>query len=84
MNPVRGPDASVAPRRIARDRLDVVRVAVFTGSRSGPPSHRSAVAQFAAGLASAVERYEHPARKWQKDPPPLATRKLATGPCGGP
>jgi uncharacterized protein (TIGR00730 family) len=30
-----------------------VRVAVFTGSQSGPPSHRSAVAQFAAGLASA-------------------------------
>ena len=30
-----------------------MRVAVFTGSQSGPPSHRSAVAQFAAGLASA-------------------------------
>src|SRR3712207_9126051 len=37
----------------SRDRLDVVRVAVFTGSRSGPPSHRSAVAEFAAGLARA-------------------------------
>jgi hypothetical protein len=30
-----------------------VRVAVFTGSQSGPPSHRSAVAEFAAGLARA-------------------------------
>src|SRR3712207_7169068 len=37
----------------SRDRLDVVRVAVFTGSQSGPPSHRSAVAEFAAGLANA-------------------------------
>ena len=50
---MRGSDASVAPPWIARDRLGVVRVAVFTGSQSGPPSHRSAVAQFAAGLASA-------------------------------
>src|SRR3712207_3578496 len=39
--------------RRRRDRLDVVRVAVFTGSQSGPPSHRSAVAEFAAGVASA-------------------------------
>ena len=30
-----------------------MRVAVFTGSQSGPPSHRSAVAEFAAGLARA-------------------------------
>ena len=35
-------------------------------------------------LLAFVERYEHPARKWRKDPPPPATRKLATGPCGGP
>ena len=35
-------------------------------------------------LLDFVERYEHPARKWRKDPPPPATRKLATGPCGGP
>ncbi|TFV64719.1 TIGR00730 family Rossman fold protein [Geodermatophilus sp. DF01-2] len=30
-----------------------MRVAVFTGSRSGPPSHRSAAARLAAGLARA-------------------------------
>ena len=30
-----------------------MRVAVFTGSRSGPPSHRSAAASFAADLARA-------------------------------
>lgn len=30
-----------------------MRVAVFTGSQNGPPSHRSAVAEFAAGLARA-------------------------------
>ena len=37
-----------------------------------------------AELLAFVERYEHPARKWQKDPLPPATRKLATGPCRGP
>ena len=30
-----------------------MRVAVFTGSRSGPPSHSAAAAEFAAGLARA-------------------------------
>ena len=35
-------------------------------------------------LLAFVERYEHPARKWRKDPPPPTARKLAAGPCGGP
>jgi uncharacterized protein (TIGR00730 family) len=35
-------------------------------------------------LLAFVERYDHPARKWRKDRPPPATRKFATGPCGGP
>jgi uncharacterized protein (TIGR00730 family) len=34
-------------------RMSSVRVAVFTGSQAGPPSHRSAAAEFATGLAEA-------------------------------
>jgi uncharacterized protein (TIGR00730 family) len=43
----------VALRSTVRDTVGTVRIAVFTGSQSGPPSHRSAAAGLAAGLARA-------------------------------
>ena len=38
----------------------------------------------AKSLLTFIDGYEHPQRKWRKDPPPPATRTLAAGPRGGP
>jgi uncharacterized protein (TIGR00730 family) len=64
--------------------LDQLRRMVDDGYLDGRRLDALGVVTSADELLAFVEEYEHPARKWEKDPLPPGTRKLAPGPCREP